>query len=90
LDEILDNIWSDSHKIGGERQAISYGISIGLGVAGFFATAGLLGIGGLLASLGFVVTEKVLANHVSEKFAKMINQDYLYNIYDFQKRYPIA
>jgi hypothetical protein len=60
LNEMMDNIWRDSQKIGGKKQIVSYGISITLGVAGFFATTGLLGFGGLLAALGFIVADKKL------------------------------
>jgi hypothetical protein len=90
LSYLMDNIWKDSHKIGADKQAISCGISITLGIAGFLATSGLLGVGGLLAALGFVVADKGLDYYVSEKFAKVINKDNLYNIYDFRKRYPLV
>jgi hypothetical protein len=52
----------------------------------------MMGFGGILASLGFAVGDKLLDfkdASVSRRIIKLINKDFVYNIYDLQKKYRI-
>jgi hypothetical protein len=93
LDIILDNIWRDANKIRSQKDAVSFGKTLVIGAAGFLATVGLFGLGGLLAGLGFSFGDKLLDfknSLISEKIVQLLNKDYLYNIYDFQQRHNIG
>jgi hypothetical protein len=87
---ILDNIWKDADKINSNKDFTSWGIGLTIGIAGFLLTGGLSSFAtGLLASLGFTVTDKLLDSMVSKKVVRLLNRDYIYNIYDFKEKYSI-
>ena len=88
LDETLDNIWKDASALTNRRNMITLGLSISLGIAGFFLSPET-GIMGLLGSLGFTVADRALdieKLQISRRISRLISKDYLYNIYDFQQR----
>lgn len=93
LDAILDNIWKDAARLNLEKEGVHTGISLALGIVGDVATSMLGGFGGLLAKLGFKVAERWLEMKdyasLSDKIVRLINRDYLVNIYDFQQKYRI-
>jgi hypothetical protein len=46
---------------------------------------------GALAGLGFNVADRMLAkfdSSITNKFLRLLNKDYIMNIYDFQKKLP--
>ena len=96
LDEILDNIWQDARKIKNLKEGISYGKAIVLGIGGPVLGYSLGDYPGLLASMGFSVASNLIGlkeSYLNDKIIKLIKKDYMYNymynIYDFQKRFDI-
>jgi len=91
LDVVLDNLWNEAKTLDEQKRYVSYGATLTLGVAGFLAES-MMGFGGILASLGFAVGDKLLDfkdASVSRRIIKLINKDFVYNIYDLQKKYRI-
>jgi hypothetical protein len=91
LETILDNLWSDAKSIDEQKKYISYGISLALGVGGFLAES-MIGSVGILTSIGFTVGDKLLdlkESSIGQKITKLINKDYIYNVYDLQTKYRI-
>jgi hypothetical protein len=93
LSEALDNVWADSRHVERNRNAISAGMTIGLGLVGSIAS-GPIGpaIGGLLSGFGFQVLEQILqvkTDSISDRLSKWITPDYLVNIYEFKREHAI-
>ncbi len=85
---VFDNLWKDSKKVKSLAQGIHYGVMAEVGVVGALATAPLAGIGGILASLGFEVADRVFG--LSEGTAEFISPSYTIVINDFKKKYSIS
>jgi hypothetical protein len=60
LNEILDNIWKDAKKIKNQKEGISYGKAIFLGIGGPILGYNLGDLPGLLASLGLGVAGNLI------------------------------
>ena len=90
LDEILDNVWKETDRIRNQKNAIEFGIEATIGIVGTLATLPLGTLGGLLAGLGYKVTDQYLSigsSSLSEKIIRKIRPNALVNIYDFRKKY---
>lgn len=88
LSGVLDNLWNDAKKISRLSEGISYGFPAVLGIIGFLAQQNIVGVGGLLASLGIGMINKKVP-FISEKISKLINKNYLVAIHDFKIKYNI-
>ncbi len=92
INTILDNVWKDAKKIEGQKENIRSGISLTLGLIGGLATSMIGGYPGILAGLGFNIADRKLETSnlsLSEKIVKTVNSDFLVNVYDFTKKYPL-
>jgi hypothetical protein len=94
LDMIMDNIWKDSQRLSRSGKVIEGGIEIAIGLVGFGLTSSIMpsvGFLGFLSSLGLKVAENyTAAKNIGDKVAKLVNKDYITNVYDFTKKYPLA
>lgn len=96
LDLVLDNIWKDASRIARSGKVINGGLKIILGLIGYGVTSALLGnsiVGGagLLSALGLDVAKNYLSGkNIGEKAARVINKDYIVNVYDFTKKYHLS
>jgi hypothetical protein len=93
LSMALDHIWVDSEHLERKRNAISAGMTVGLGLVGSIVS-GPIGpaIGGLLGGLGFQVLEQILqvkTDSISDSLSRWITPDYLVNIYEFKRDHGI-
>jgi hypothetical protein len=77
------------------REGIKDGISVVIGGMGGFASS-LIGIEptmvGLLASFGFNAVDRVLSKFempIGDKLARLLNNQYLINVYDFKERHNL-
>jgi hypothetical protein len=65
---------------------------IGPAVLGAVAAGPVAFVGGLLAGLGYTITEKILeleTDSISERIAKSLTPNYLVNIFDFKKKHRL-
>lgn len=95
LGVVVDNIWKDSDKIRTGKTGITTGISLTLGAVGTVASSLLTGspFGGILASCGFLVADKVMElteDKLGKRLASYLNKDYLVNIYDFKQKHNLS
>lgn len=92
LSTTLDNIWKDL-RISKLSSGISFGVPLLLGTIGPMASqlgSDVIGyLGGILAALGFKVIDKKVTPIISDKLAKIFQNDSLVAIYDFKKKYSI-
>jgi len=89
IDIVLENIWKDAYKLRIQKNVAAIGASLFLGVVGTLIAPDQL-YPGILASLGFTAADKLLEikdSVISNKIVKLLNKDYMYNIYDFRSRY---
>jgi hypothetical protein len=91
----MNNFWKDAGKVKLVREGIKDGISVVIGGMGGFASS-LIGIEptmvGLLASFGFNAVDRVLSKFempIGDKLARLLNNQYLINVYDFKERYNL-
>lgn len=92
LSTVLDNIWNDAKKISSRKSKIKYGLPIGMAVVGTIIAGPLGGLGGLLAGLGYSVTEEIIKikeDSVTERIAKISSPSYLCAVYNFKKKYAL-
>lgn len=95
LGVIMENVWKDAHRIRTADEITKGGMALGVAAVGSFATS-MLGAGvgvveGLLTGLGFNVADRVLGkfdSSISNRILKLLNKDYIMNIYNFQKKIP--
>ena len=88
---LLDNIWKDARNVNQRHTVTPWnvsGASITIGIAGsMFAEEAIIG---LLTSLGLPALGKLSDIIIrSKKVTKLINPDYIYNIYDFGEKHNI-
>ena len=95
LNEVMNNFWKDAGKVKLVREGIKDGISVVIGGMGGFASS-LIGIEptmvGLLASFGFNAVDRVLSKFempIGDKLARLLNNQYLINVYDFKERHNL-
>lgn len=91
LEVVLDNLWNEAKTLDEQKKYLSYGASVTLGVAGFLAET-MIGFPGILANMGFAIGDILLdlkEASLSKKIVKLINKDYVYNIYDLQTKYRV-
>jgi hypothetical protein len=95
LNEVMNNFWKDAGKVKLVREGIKDGISVVIGGMGGFASS-LIGIEptmvGLLASFGFNAVDRVLSKFempIGDKLARLLNNQYLINVYDLKERYNL-
>ncbi len=88
LSTLLDNLWDDA-KISRLSRGISFGVPLLLGTVGPLAAQQILGVGDILAGLGFRAFDKKITPVISDRLAKIIGSDYLVAIYDLKKKYNI-
>lgn len=89
LEVVLENIWKDASKLRIEKYATAVTASLSLGVVGSLVAPDLI-YPGILASLGFTAADKLLDikdSFISNKIVKLLNKNYMYNIYDFKSKY---
>jgi hypothetical protein len=89
LEIVLENIWKDANKLRIEKYAVAVGASLSLGVVGSLVAPDQL-YPGILASLGFAAADKLLDikdSFISNKIVKLLNKNFMYNIYDFKSKY---
>jgi hypothetical protein len=91
----MNNFWKDAGKVKLVREGIKDGISVVIGGMGGFASS-LIGIEptmvGLLASFGFNAVDRVLSKFempIGDKLARLLNNQYLINVYDFKERHNL-
>jgi hypothetical protein len=96
LNEIMDNVWKDTGKVKIEREGIKDGISVTIGGVGGFASS-LVGaeptMTGLLAAFGFNAMDRALSRFemsIGDKLVRLLNKQYLVNIYDFKERHNLG
>jgi len=92
LSEALDKIWLDANKFGEKTRMVRAGLTIGLAVMGAAAAGPVAPVGGLLAGLGYTITEKILelkTDSISERIAKSLTPNYLVNIFDFKEKHGL-
>jgi len=91
LSEKLDNVWADADKFGSTINKARNAITISLAVVGAVASGPIGPIGGgLLASIGYNVADKILetkTDSISKSVAKLITPNYLVNVFKFKKKY---
>lgn len=86
LDTIMDQIWEDAMRMKTSAKVIKGGLRIVMGIAGL-GLASTLGTPGLMATIGFSVLEEIMQTRdIGEKVAKLINKDYVVNIYEFSQK----
>jgi hypothetical protein len=93
LNEIMDNSWKEANKVPRLREGVQYGISVGIGCAGIFASS-LTGVDmssmmGLLGSFGFHAVDKALSKvemSISDKLSRLVINPHLATIYDFKQK----
>jgi hypothetical protein len=95
LNEIMNNVWKDADKVKLVREGIKDGISVAIGGVGGFASS-LIGaeptMVGLLASLGFNAIDRALSRvemSIGDRLARLFNDQYLVNVYDFKQRHNL-
>jgi hypothetical protein len=91
LSEILDKIWNDASTYGKRKDIARGGITIGMAVLGTVIAGPIGALGGVLASLGYNVIEKLLeikTDSISERIAKSLTSSCLISIFEFEKKYP--
>jgi hypothetical protein len=90
---IFDNVWTEANKIKRKIDIAKHGISLGIGVIGTVATMPIVGIGGLLAGLGFSIGGEIAVPKISESLAEKImkgtTSSRMIHIYDFKNKYSI-
>jgi hypothetical protein len=91
----MDNVWKDTGKVKIEREGIKDGISVTIGGVGGFASS-LVGaeptMTGLLAAFGFKAMDRALSRFemsIGDKLVRLLNKQYLVNIYDFKERHNL-
>lgn len=88
---VFNNVWSEADKLKRNMNIAKHGISLGIGVIGTVATMPILGVGGLLAGLGFTgVSEFVspkISESLAEKMMKWTAPSHMIHVYDFKKKY---
>jgi hypothetical protein len=92
LSEALDKIWLDAKKFEDKARMVRAGLMIGPAVLGAVAAGPVAFVGGLLAGLGYTITEKILeleTDSISERIAKSLTPNYLVNIFDFKKKHRL-
>jgi hypothetical protein len=89
LKEVLRNLWDDARSVNKTQNKIRFGLSVALGVVGTVATLPALGIGGLLAGLGFNLLDQERGVPISKNIAKQMKPNYLFAIHDFQNKYAL-
>lgn len=91
---VFDNVWGEADKLKGNINIAKHGISIGIGVIGAVATMPILGVGGLLAGLGFTGVSEFASPKISESLAekmmKWTRPSHMIHIYDFKKKYSLS
>ena len=94
LSIIFDNVWNEANKLKRNVNIYKHGISLGIGVAGTLATMSTIGVGGLLAGLGFIVGGEIaipkISEPLAEKITKWIAPSHLIHVYDFKKKYKLT
>jgi hypothetical protein len=94
LSIIFDNVWNEANKLKRNVNIYKHGISLGIGVAGTLATMSTIGVGGLLAGLGFTVGGEIAIPKISEPLAEKITKwtasSHLIHVYDFKKKYKLT
>jgi hypothetical protein len=95
LNEVMNNFWKDAGKVKLVREGIKDGISVVIGSVGGFASS-LIGAEpttvGLLASFGFNAMDRALSRFemsIGDKLARLLNNQYLVNVYDFKERHDL-
>lgn len=90
LNTVMDNIWLDANKLKDQKTKVATGIDVCIGVVGEFASHALGSFGGLLAGLGFAVADRKFGftDSLNEKILRVINKDYLVEVYNFRRQYP--
>lgn len=92
LTDILENTWRESMSVKSRAKMFRAGIPVALAVLGTVA-GGLTGpYTGMLASLGYTLTEKFIeikTDSISERVARHFTQSYLVNVFDFRKKYAV-
>ena len=70
-------------------KGLSIGCSIGLGLVGLMATQPEMGIGGLLAGLGFNVIDSQFNPKMSSKLAQRLMPNHLVAIHNFKEKHNL-
>lgn len=92
LSEALENAWLDASKLGRNTNLIRAGLTLAAAVLGTVAAGPVNAVGGVLAGLGYPVLDKVLelrTDSISERIASWLVPNYIVNIFDFRKKYPL-
>lgn len=93
LEIILDNVWNETKRMQNQKNAIELGIETTIGLLGFATSFPLGTFGGLLAGLGFKISDQYLnfgSSTLSELIVKKLRAPSLVNIYNFKKKYKIS
>jgi hypothetical protein len=95
LNEVMNNVWKDAGKVKIVREGIKDGISVVMGGVGGFASS-LVGaeptMTGLLAAFGFNAMDRALTRFemsIGDKLARLLNKQYLVNVFDFKERHNL-